>query len=205
MRGNGGGDTALGFELARYLARKNLPSYIASRRLVRNVAPQTDLANFLDTYSDELKNALQNGLPPNLYKKAENGFFEILPNENATTYPTVAPDKNNFQGKAYIISDASNASATFQFLNFVKENDLAEIVGQETGGNRQGINGGNYFFLRLPNSKIEIDIPVYYFAPLGARKDESVVPHVRVERQPEDVGNNFDREMFIVRRMIKKN
>jgi hypothetical protein len=37
------------------------------------------------------------------------------------------------------------------------------------------------------------------------QKDESVVPNVRVKRQPEDVGNNFDREMFVVEQMIKKN
>ena len=136
LRGNDGGDTKLGFELARYLAKKNLPPYIASRRLIRNVAPQTDSAKFLDTYSEELKSDLQKGLPPNSYKKAENDFFEILPNENVTTYPPVTPDAGYFQGEAYIISDAGNASATFQFLNFVKENKLARIVGQETGGNR---------------------------------------------------------------------
>jgi len=205
LRGNDGGDTQIGFELARYLARKNLPPYIATRRLVRNVAAQADLAKYLDTYSDELKSALQKGVPENLYKKAENGFFEILPNANVTTFPAVEPYENNFQGKTYIISDASNASATFQFLNYARENELATIVGQETGGNRQGINGGNYFFLNLPNSKIEIDVPVYYFAPLGgARKDEGVAPDVRVKRAPEDVGSDFDREMFVVKQLIKK-
>lgn len=121
-----------------------------------------------------------------------------------TTYPAIEPDKNNFPGKTYIISDASNASATFQFLNYARENRLAEIVGQATGGNRQGINGGNYFFLRLPNSKIEIDVPVYYFAPFAAEKDESVVPQVRVKRRAEDVRNDFDREMFVVKQLIKK-
>jgi hypothetical protein len=205
LRGNGGGDSEIGFELARYLSKKNLPPYIATRRLVRNVAPQPDLAKYLDTYSDELKAALRNGVAPDLYKKAEDGFFEILPNATVTTYPAIEPDKNNFSGKTYIISDASNASATFQFLNYARENRLAEIVGQATGGNRQGINGGNYFFLNLPNSKIEIDVPVYYFAPFAAGKDESVVPDVRVERRAEDVGNSFDREMFVVKQMIKKN
>jgi hypothetical protein len=162
------------------------------------------LAKYLDTYSDELKAALQKGVAENLYKKAENGFFEILPNESVTTFPAIEPYENNFRGETYIISDASNASATFQFLNYARENRLATIVGQETGGNRQGINGGNYFFLNLPRSKIEIDVPVYYFAPFGARKDESVAPDVPVKRAPEDVGNDFDREMFVVKQLIEK-
>lgn len=205
LRGNDGGDSEVGFELAKYLAKTNLPPYIASRRLVRNVAPQPELLKFLDTYSEQLKNDLKNGLSENIYKKSGSNFFEILPNENVTTYPQVVPDKNNFQGEAYIISDASNASAAFQFLNYARENRLARIVGQATGGNRQGINGGNYFFLTLPNSKIEIDVPVYYFAPLiSPQKDESVVPDVSVRRKPEDIGNDFDREMFVVRQLIKK-
>ncbi len=205
LRGNDGGDTDIGFELARYLAKENLPPYLANRRFVRNVAPQIDLAKYLDTYSKELKSALQNGVPESIYKKSENGFFEILPNENTTNYPPISPDANNFRGRAFIISDASNASATFQFLNYVRENNLATIVGQETGGNRQGINGGNYLFLTLPNSKIETDIPVYFIAPLQANKDESVIPDVLVKRQPQDIGDNYDRELAIIKKLIAKN
>lgn len=205
FRGNGGGDTDIGFELARYLTKENLPPYIASRRLVRNVAPQADLLKNLDTYSEALKNDLKNGVPARFYKKAEGEFFEILPNENTTNYPAVEPYANNFQGKAFIIADASNASAAFQFLNYIRENKLATIVGQETGGNRQGINGGNYFFLNLPNSKVEIDVPVYFFAPLAPQKDESVIPDVPVKRQPADAGNNFDREVSEIKKLIKAN
>lgn len=205
LRGNGGGDTDVGFELASYLAKENLPQYIDGKRLIRNVAPQKELAKYLDTYSDELKNQLKNGVPSSIYRKAENGFSEILPNENVSDYPKVAPYKNNFTGKTYMISDASNASASFQFLEYAQKNELAEIVGQTTGGNKQGINGGNYFFLNLPNSKIEIDIPIYFRAPLTRQKDESITPEFLVERQPEDIGNNFDRELWTIRKMISGN
>ena len=205
LRGNGGGDTDLGFELSKYLAKKELPNYLAGRRLVRNVLPQNDLLKYLDTYSDELKNNLKNGLSADLYKKAENGYFEILPNAGVTDYPPVRPYQNNFTGRTFIISDASNASAAFQFLEYAQENRLGTIVGQPTGGNKQGINGGNYYFLYLPNSKIEIDIPVYFQAPLSAKSDEGVVPDVAVKRAPADVGNNFDREMAAIKDLIGKN
>jgi hypothetical protein len=203
LRGNGGGDTGIGLELARYLAKENLPNYIESRRLVRNVAAQNDLLKYLDTYSDALKNSLKNGVAPAIYKKAEGEYFQILPAETAANYPPVTPYENNFTGKTYIISDAANASAAFQFLNYAQTNRLARIVGQTTGGNRQGINGGNYFFLYLPNSKIEIDIPVYFLAPFAAQKDESVVPDVSVRRKAEDIGNNFDREIETIRKLIE--
>ncbi len=205
LRGNGGGDTDIGFELAKYLAQNQLPEYIKSKRLVRNIAPQKELAKYLDTYSDELKNDLQNGVSEKNYRKAENGFFEILPGENTTDYPKITPYENNFRGRTFIISDSSNASATFQFLQYAQENHLGKIAGQTTGGNKQGISGGNYYFLNLPNSKIEIDIPVYFQSPLTTQKDESVIPDILVERQPEDTGNDFDREILTIKKMISEN
>lgn len=199
LRGNGGGDMDVGFELAKYLAKKKLAPYAESRRLVRNVAAQKDLARYLDTYSDELKSVLENGVPAANFKKYDAQFFEIVGREN---YPIVEPYADNFKGKAFIISDASNSSATFQFLDFVQHNKLARIVGQTSGGNKQGINGGNYFFLRLPNSSVEIDIPVYFQSPLQLQKDESVIPDVSVKKQFEDIGNKYDRELSAVKKLI---
>jgi hypothetical protein len=204
LRGNDGGDTNIGFELARYLAKSELPPYAESRRLVRNVAAQPDLLKNLDTYSEDLKANLRNGLPPNIYRPIENGFYEILPNEKVTTYPRVAPAENNFQGETFVIGDASNASATFSFLKFVKNNRLARIVGEESGGNLQGINGGNYYFLNLPNSRIEIDIPVYFFAPLTAQKDSAVVPDYRIEPTAREIADGIDAEVNFILKLIKQ-
>jgi hypothetical protein len=204
LRGNGGGDMNVGYELSKYLAAKKSPVYAANRRLLRNVAAQTELAKYLDTYDDNLKVTLKNGVPTNLYRKAELDFFEITPSADLESFPAVMPYENNFVGRAFIISDESNASATFQFLDYVKENRLALIVGQTTGGNRQGINGGNYFFLRLPNSRIEIDVPVYFQAALTAQKDESVAPDILVKRKPQDVGNNFVRELRTIKKIIAR-
>ncbi len=201
LRGNGGGSMDPGFELARYLAPRKLAPYAESRRLVRNVAAQPELAKYLDTYSDELLAAVKGGVPELMYRKFDENYFEIVIGES---YPAVEPYADRFEGKPFIIADSSNASATFQFLDYVKQNGLATIVGQTTGGNRQGINGGNYFFLRLPNSKVEIDIPVYFQAPLKPQPDESVVPDVVVKRLPEDVGNGFDREISTIEDLIVK-
>ena len=201
LRGNGGGDMDPGFELSRYLAKEKLGPYAESRRLVRNVAAQPDLARYISTYDDGIMAAVKGGVPPPMYKNFDAEYFEIVGREN---YPAVVPYADRFRGRAFVMADASNASATFQFLDYVKTNRLATIVGQTTGGNRQGINGGNYLFLSLPNSKIEVDIPLYFQAPLKPAKDESVIPDLRVDRLWEDVGNKFDREMSIVRTLIQK-
>jgi hypothetical protein len=200
LRGNSGGSMDIGFELARYLARETLPTYAESKRLVRNVAARPDLLKNLETYSDELKQGLKNGLPSSSFRKFDGQYFEIVGRQS---YPGVEPYADSFKWKTYIISDSSNASASFQFLQYVRENKLAVIVGQPAGGNRQGINGGNYFFLYLPNSKIEIDIPVYFSAPLTPQKDESVIPDILVRKQKGDLGNNFDRELETIKKLIR--
>lgn len=201
LRGNGGGSMDIGFELSRYLTQKKLAPYAAGRRLVRNIAPQPELLKNISTYSDELAESLKSGVPAASYRKFNDRYFEIVGREN---YPAVTPYANNFKGKAFIIADASNASATFQFLDYARENKLAKIVGQNTGGNKQGINGGNYFFLSLPNSKIEIDVPVYFQAPLKAQKDAGMIPDLIVMKDFSDIGNNFDRELETIKNLIKK-
>lgn len=195
----------VGFELSKYLAQKELPIYAESHRLVRNVAAQPELVKYLQTYNDELKTALQKGNPKETYKSFDNVFYEVAPNANTDNYPKVVPYENNFRGQAFIIADASNASATFQFLDYVKENKLAKIAGQASGGNRQGINGGNYFFLYLPNSKIETDIPVYFQAPLKRQKDESIIPDIYIKPIAADIGNGIDTEFEYLKQIIGKN
>ena len=60
------------------------------------------------------------------------------------------------------------------------------------------------YFLYLPNSRIEIDIPVYFQSPLKKQKDESVIPDVLVKKQANDIGSNYDREIVTVKTLIKK-
>ena len=57
--------------------------------------------------------------------------------------------------------------------------------------------------MRLPNSRVEIDIPVYFQSPLKAQKDESVIPDVIVKKDLDDIGNNFDHEIETVKKLIK--
>jgi len=86
-----------------------------------------------------------------------------------------------------------------------QENKLAKIVGQASGGNKQGINGGNYFFLYLPNSKVVIDVPVYFQAPLVQQKDESVMLDIYVNREAADIGLGIDAEILKIKNLIGKN
>jgi C-terminal processing protease CtpA/Prc len=111
-------------------------------------------------------------------------------------------NKWRHEGKTFLITDASNSSATFYLARVMKLGKVATLVGQTTGGTQKGINGGAMFFLRLPNSGIEMDIPLIGNFPYSEAPDLGIVPDVVVERTLEDVIQGKDSEVEAVKSMV---
>lgn len=68
------------------------------------------------------------------------------------------------------------------------------MVGQPTGGSRRGINGGAFFFLRLPGSGLEIDIPLIGYFPVSSQPDEGIIPDIAVTISASDLTRGIDAE-----------
>lgn len=118
------------------------------------------------------------------------------------------PRKDGFKGQAYLITDASNSSATHLMAMYAKQIENITQVGQETGGNQQGTNGNYMFFLRLPNTRVELDIPVMGQQVQSNAKeifDGGVQPHILVEKNTVDFANGIDTELNAVLDLIHKN
>ena len=118
----------------------------------------------------------------------------------------IAPRGRRFEGRVVVLIGAANSSATFQFAQVVKENRLATLVGQTTGGNQRGINGGAFFFVTLPNSRIEVDLPLVGnfmgdARPVGTRnpvpRDSRlrVNPDIPVTPSIDDIARGVDSEL----------
>ncbi len=133
-------------------------------------------------------------------KELGDGFYTWKNTEPRDT--EFAVSGNAYQGKIYLLVNSANSSATYYLASFLKQNGLATLVGQETGGNRRGLTGSQMFFLRLPNSKIEIDIPLIGTYPLGPQPDQGLLPDVYVKPSVEDVARGIDAEMEVVKRLI---
>lgn len=95
----------------------------------------------------------------------------------------IQPKAPRFRGKVRVLVGPVNSSATFQFALTMQESKLGTLVGQPTGGNRRGINGGAFYFLRLPNSGIEVDLPLVALFPVREEEDRGVEPDEVNERQ----------------------
>ena len=81
---------------------------------------------------------------------------------------------------------------------------LGRLVGQPTGGNQRGINGGAFFFLRLPNSHLEADLPLIARVAETAMPDAGLDPDVPVKRTVEGIASGRDEEMAAALALLQR-
>jgi hypothetical protein len=66
------------------------------------------------------------------------------------------------------------------------------LFGAPTGGNRRGINGGSFYFLRLPNSGLEVDLPLTGFFRTTPQPDAGLVPDINIALTADDIAVGRD-------------
>lgn len=98
----------------------------------------------------------------------------------------------------------ANSSATFRFAEKARATGLVRLFGRTTGGNRRGLNGGAYFFVRLPASGLEFDLPLIGYFPPGSPPDSGVEPDVAVPVTPADIASGRDPAMAAAARWITR-
>lgn len=101
-----------------------------------------------------------------------------------------------------VLTSPQNSSATFQFASLVRTTGLGTLVGGPTGGNRRGINGGAFFFARLPESGLEFDLPLIGYYPETPQPDAGLMPDHAVANSAADIAAGFDRELDTARRHL---
>lgn len=214
LRGNEGGSSVGDVILAR-LIEKPVPRS-SSHRFVRYLKTPTELDAILDTWDPSFKDWSKEAIGPmeladrgtGLAPGTTGGFYRLR-NENgkdpAESDQLISPRGPRFGGRVFVLVDASNSSATFEFASLVKSLKVGTLVGQPTGGNQRGINGGAFFFVRLPRTGFEVDLPIMaQFPPRnGAVADNAgIVPDVLVTPTVEDVAGGVDAEVREVQRLI---
>jgi len=164
-----------------------------------------DLVRYLSTWDDSFKDWGEKAIPD------QDGFFRLTRYDDDAEGDLIKPRGRRYEGKLVVLVNAANSSATFQFARLVKENQLGTLVGQPTGGNLRGINGGAFFFATLPNSRIEVDLPLIASFPAAhplpdGQKlpfldvpDAGVEPDVLVPPSADDIARGVDTELEAAR------
>ena len=196
LRGNEGG-LGVGDVILSHLITKDLPEQSLTRKVRYRKVPD-DLVPYLDTWDPSFKDWGAAAVDP------KEGFYRLTRYDNDERGSVIKPALPTFQGRVWVLVGAANSSATFEFAQEVQKNRLGTLVGQPTGGNQRGINGGAFFFLRLPNSKIELDLPLIATFPDGDRPDAGLEPEIKITPTVEDIALGRDAEMEAVRARLKK-
>lgn len=192
VRGNEGG-LDCGNDIIARLIDRDLELTGDERRVRYRRTPE-DLNPFLDTWDKSFRDwgADASDIGGGFFRlKSETGDTEII-----------TPKGPRFIGKVVVLTDAQNSSATFQFAQRIQDLKLGVLCGQPTGGNQRGINGGAFFFLRLPGSGLEADLPLIGRFPRTPKPDAGLTPDIRIDLSAEDIAAGRDRVMETALKLV---
>lgn len=167
LRDNEGGQDCGDAILARLISTPVVTSPVERR--VRFQRTPSALDRYLDTWDDSFR-TLGVGARP-----LSNGFY-ALPGDSSEL--SVQPAARRIDLPVAALVGPVNSSATFQFADKAQRSGRVRLFGETTGGNRRGINGGCFFFVRLPASGIEFDLPLIGYFPLTPEPDGGIVPDI---------------------------
>ena len=184
IRGNEGGNSCGDVILSR-LADKPIAMPL-SRRLVRYKKVPEHLNQYLNTWDDGFRDWGDNLRP------YDDQFFEQV---DITYNPVVEPKGPRINVPMAVLISPQNSSATFQFALKCRLSGLGALIGETTGGNLRGINGG-YFFATLPDSGIEFDVALVGYYPDGPMpRDAGLDPDIKVSLTAKDIAQGNDPQM----------
>lgn len=186
IRDNEGGSDDVRNKILSYLITH--PIHHTIKRYFRFLTVPDSLMPYLQTWDPSFK---EPKLAAN-YERTKAGLY-YKKNNNSTE--SIVPNQNHFVGQVYLLINATNSSSAFFMADILQENKYAKLVGDATGGTKQGINGGQFFFLYLPSSGIEVDIPLIYQASINKRKDRGIKPDIPIKTKVSDIANGVDGQL----------
>ncbi len=190
LRGNEGG-IDVGTEILRHVVVR--PLDVASQaRYTRYRHVPSYLRGNLDTWDPSFYDWGKSATSPRYVPEARTDLFRMTRFDDGSAMDRIEPNSPRYTGKLGVLVDASNSSATFQFAQIVKRERVGTLVGTTLGGNRRGLNGGAFFFLTLPNSRIELDVPLVATISGTPQPDGPIEPDLRVRRTAEGIAMGRD-------------
>jgi len=191
IRGNEGGEDCGDAILARLIDAPFEPPKVEQR--IRFQRTPAALDPYLDTWDDSFR-TLGEGAT-----LLADGFFLRPKSAEALR---IEPRGRRLRLPVRVLTSPVNSSATFQFASNMRTLGAGTLVGQATGGNRRGINGGCFFFVRLPASGIEFDLPLVGYFPTTPQPDAGLLPDLLVEPTVSDIIEGRDAVLLAAIRSI---
>lgn len=192
LRNNEGGKDARGALLLSHLVDKKFRYYDRLEATTDKKYSFSKLARLPSFY----------GILRILISKTDSGTYLWKHNRNLKMQK---PRNDPYMGKVYVLINGASFSVTSEFAAVSHYLKRATFIGEETGGGYYGNNSGTFVIVTLPNSRLNLGIPMlaYYTAVRGYQPkdhgiipDYPVVPTIHHVLGGEDVVLNFTLELI---------
>lgn len=175
IRENGGGNTDTSTYLASYLAKK--PFRMISSMRERLNSDNRGIFNYKGEVGDVLTQDWDDWIAP-------------------------ADEALSFKGNAYVLISPLSYSSAIVFATAVQDNDMAMLVGRETGGYANQTAQGNLF--NLPHSELRVYVATRLLVrPNGNLQVKGVVPDIPVATTSEQIAAGEDADIAAVLAHVK--
>jgi hypothetical protein len=175
VRDNEGGNDARGSLLLSYLMDKEFRYYDRLETTTDKKYSFADYARLPRFY----------GILRLLISRTKDGHYVWKHNSNLKVQK---PRKHPYSGKVYVLINGASFSVTAEFAAVTHYLRRATFIGEETGGGYYGNNSGAFVIVTLPNSRLNLGIPMlayytavsdYPHADRGILPDHEVRPGIR--------------------------
>jgi hypothetical protein len=121
--------------------------------------------------------------------------------------PHTKPQPDPYKGQIYVLMSGLTYSGGSEFAALMRNYTNAVFIGEEAGGGYYGNTSGNQIILKLPNSKLEIGIPILKFV-LDTPKDDipfghGVLPGYEIQPTITQFLNGYDAELEFAKQLVK--
>lgn len=122
--------------------------------------------------------------------------------------PHTKPQPDPYKGEIYVLVNGLTYSGGSEFAALMRNHTNAVFIGEEAGGGYYGNTSGNQILLKLPNSKLEIGIPILKFV-VDISKDDipfghGVLPDYQVQPTITQFLNGYDAELEFAKGLVNK-
>jgi hypothetical protein len=183
-RNNSGGYYDAAYTLLSYLVNKTIPQFDSSMQRFKKLT-YTNYISESDTGKISREDTAWFK-----YTKLNNGSYKLHDDEISRW----KPQADIFKGNIFVIVNGGVLSSASLFASVLKDKTNALIIGEETGGSNDIHNSSVINFV-LPNSKINIDVPLRrYYQPVNKKQNgRGVIPDKTILLTVADLKDNIDR------------
>jgi hypothetical protein len=148
IRNNGGGLDRICTDLLQYLIAKPFMYIYKTERMVDDVRFMNDLAKYNQSQNTADMDKLIANIPDN--------------DRTITNGRTIYTDRSVYKGKVYLLVNQGTFSAAVLFAVTLKLFGKCVVTGSETGGGLLGCDGGAIPSITLPNTKLQLHLPLFF-------------------------------------------